>query len=74
MNSLRLASIVLIIGGVLALAYGGFDYTRETHQVDLGPLQVQVQERSRLNIPLWAGIAGLVVGIGLLTFSARRVR
>ena len=74
MNSTRLASLVLIVAGVLALAYGGFDYTRDTHQVDLGPLHVQVQERSHLNIPLWAGLACLLTGIVLLTVSARRAR
>ncbi len=72
MNSLRLASLVLIVGGALALAYGGFSYTRDTHQLDLGPLQVQVQERKYLNIPIWAGLASLLAGVALLAASGRR--
>ena len=74
MNSLRLAALVLMVGGALALAYGGFSYTRDTHQLDLGPVQVQVQEREHLNIPLWAGLASLLAGVALLAASARRTR
>ncbi|MFY8133613.1 MAG: hypothetical protein ACOVKS_01275 [Aquimonas sp.] len=74
MNSLRLASLVLMVGGALALAYGGFSYTRDTHELNLGPLQVQVQERKYLNIPIWAGLASLLAGVALLAASARRIR
>lgn len=74
MNSLRLAALVLMVGGALALAYGGFSYTRDTHQLNLGPLQVQVQEREHLNIPIWAGLASLLAGVALLAASARRTR
>lgn len=74
MNSLRLAALVLMVGGALALAYGGFSYTRDTHQLNLGPLQVQVQERDHLNIPIWAGLASLLAGVALLAASARRTR
>lgn len=74
MNSLRLASLVLMVGGALALAYGGFSYTRDTHELNLGPLQVQVQERKYLNIPIWAGLASLLAGVALLAASARRTR
>jgi TRAP-type C4-dicarboxylate transport system permease small subunit len=74
MNSLRLASLVLMVGCALALAYGGFSYTRDTHELNLGPLQVQVQERKYLNIPIWAGLASLLAGVALLAASARRIR
>jgi uncharacterized membrane protein YidH (DUF202 family) len=73
MNPLRALAIVLIVAGALALAYGGFNYTRDTHAVDLGPLQLKVQERSYLHIPIWAGLASLIAGVVLLG-SARRAR
>jgi hypothetical protein len=63
-----------MVGGALALAYGGFSYTRDTHELNLGPLQVQVQERKYLNIPIWAGLASLLAGVALLAASARRIR
>jgi hypothetical protein len=73
-NTQRLAALVLIVAGALALAYGGFSYTRDTHAVDLGPLQVQVKERSYLSVPIWAGVASLVAGLILLGTGVRRAR
>jgi TRAP-type C4-dicarboxylate transport system permease small subunit len=69
MSSSRVAAIVLIVLGVLALAYGGFTYTSETHEATLGPLSVSVDEKERVNIPVWAGAGAIVIG-GLLFFFA----
>ena len=38
MNAVKLAAIVLILAGVLALAYGSFSVTKATHEAKLGPL------------------------------------
>ncbi len=66
MNSIRIVALALIIGGVLALAYGGFSYNKDTQKADIGPLHLQVTETQRVNIPLWAGIAAIVGGVVLL--------
>jgi hypothetical protein len=66
MNPRRLLAIVLIVGGALGLAYGGFTYTRETHRADLGPLHVAVDEREHVNIPIWAGVGAILIGAFLL--------
>ncbi len=71
MNTTRIAAILLIVAGTLGLVYGGFSYTRATHQIDVGPMQMQINEKQRFNIPLWVGIGAIVGGIVLLT-SARR--
>lgn len=71
MDALRVVAIVLIVAGALALAYGGFSYTKETHQVDVGPLHMEVAEKQRVNVPIWAGVGALVVG-GLLLVVRRR--
>lgn len=71
MNTLRLISVVLMLAGALALGYGGFNYTRETHQVDVGPLHMQMHERGHVTIPVWAGIASLIAGLALLGYSSR---
>jgi hypothetical protein len=63
---MRLIGIVVLAVGILALAYGGFSYTRETHDVKLGPVEFSVKEKERVNVPLWAGVALAVVGAGLL--------
>ena len=68
----RLIGILLLIIGVLALAYGGFSYTRETHGARLGPLELQVQDRERVNIPFWAGAAFVIGGAALLVRKPQR--
>ena len=65
MNSTRIVGIVLIAAGALALAYGGFSYTKDTTAVKLGPLELSVQEKKTVNVPVWAGIGAIVAG-GLL--------
>lgn len=72
MNATRLAGIVLIVAGVLALAYGSFSFTKETHQAKLGPIELSVKEKQTVNVPVWAGVAAIVVGGGLLVFGNRR--
>ena len=71
MNPLKLVAILLIVGGTLGLMYGGFSYTKETGSADIGPIHLQVNEKQRVNIPLWAGIAAVVGGLVLLV-TARK--
>ena len=63
---MRMIAIAILAAGILALAYGGFSYTKETHDAKVGPLEISVSERSRVNVPVWAGVALSVVGAGLL--------
>jgi LPXTG-motif cell wall-anchored protein len=63
---MRMIAIVLLAAGVLALAYGGFSYTKQTHDAKLGPLEISVTEKQRVNVPVWAGVTLVVVGAGLL--------
>jgi TRAP-type C4-dicarboxylate transport system permease small subunit len=63
---MRMIAIVLLAAGVLALAYGGFSYTRETHDAKVGPLEISVSEKQRVNVPVWAGVVLVVAGAGLL--------
>lgn len=72
MNAIRAAAIALVIAGALALAYGGFSFTKETHQARLGPIELSVADKQTVNIPLWAGIAAIVGGGLLLVFGGRR--
>lgn len=66
MNAIRMLAIVLIVAGGLALAYGGFTYTKETHQANLGPIEFSVKDRETVSIPVWAGLGVLLAGVGLL--------
>lgn len=66
MNAMKMAAIVLIVVGGLALAYGGFTYTKDTHQAKLGPIELSVKETQTVNIPIWAGLGLIVAGVGML--------
>jgi len=63
---MRMMAIAILAAGILALAYGGFSYTKETHDAKIGPLEISVSENRRVNVPVWAGVALAVVGGGLL--------
>jgi LPXTG-motif cell wall-anchored protein len=67
MNAMRMVAVILIVAGVMGLAYGGFTYTRETHQAKIGPVDISVKDTQTVNIPIWAGIGAIVVGGLLLT-------
>ena len=45
MKGKQILAIVLIVGGILALAYRGFSYTKETHEAKIGLLELQVTEK-----------------------------
>jgi len=72
MNAIRALAAALIVGGVLALGYGGFSYTKENTAVKIGPLELNVKETERVNIPLWAGIAAIAAGGALAIGSVMR--
>nr|WP_147072504.1 hypothetical protein [Sulfuriferula plumbiphila] len=66
MNAARIMAIVLIVAGVLGLAYGSFSYTKETQEVKLGPLELSVKNKETVNIPVWAGVGAIAAGVLLL--------
>lgn len=72
MTPLKLLGAVLIALGVLALVYGGFSYTKNTHDVKLGPIEFSVKEKESVNVPMWAGIAAIAGGAALLLFGGRK--
>jgi len=72
LNSVKIAAIVLMVVGVLGLVYGSFSYTKETHEAKLGPIELSVQEKERVNIPVWAGVGAIAIGGALLLLGGRK--
>ena len=72
MNTIKIAAIALVLGGALALAFGGFSYTKDTTVVKLGPLEISAKEKETVNIPLWAGIGAIVAGGLLLVLGSKK--
>jgi hypothetical protein len=66
MTATRIFALVLVLGGIAALVYGGFSFTKETHDAKLGPIEVSVEEKETVNIPTWAGVGAIVIGAALL--------
>jgi len=72
MSGKKILGIILLVGGILALTYGGFNFTKKTHEAKLGPLQLEYKEKQHVNVPSWAGVAAIVVGGGLLLVGGKR--
>ena len=69
-STIKIAAIVLIAAGILALVYRGFTYTKETHDADIGPVHLSVSDKETVNVPVWAGAGAIAVGA--LLFVVRR--
>ena len=72
MNPTKIIAIVLIVAGGLGLAYGGFSYTKETTKVKLGPIELKVQEKENVNVPLIVSAGAVVLGVFLLVAVGRK--
>jgi hypothetical protein len=59
---MKIAGIVLIIAGVVALIYGGFSYTTTKKAVDMGPLQVNTKHEHSVPLPPVLGVIAIVGG------------
>jgi hypothetical protein len=67
MDAIKIVGVILIVAGILGLAYGSFSFTKETHEAKIGPLELSVKEKETINVPVWAGVGAIVVG-GILLF------
>jgi len=74
MNFYTVVAILLILAGIAGLVYGQFSYTKETHEAQVGPLELSVKDQKTVDIPVWLGAGAVVVGAGMLVFRivARR--
>ena len=72
MNIGKIMATVLIVAGIVALLYGKFSYTKETHDIKLGPLEMSVAEKQTVNVPVWAGVMAIVGGGVLLLYGSKK--
>ena len=72
MNPIKIVGAVLIAAGVLGLIYGGFSFTKATHDLKLGPIELSVKEKESVNVPMWAGVGAIVAGAALLLFGGKK--
>ncbi|MHB8837398.1 MAG: hypothetical protein ACYC7F_00395 [Gemmatimonadaceae bacterium] len=72
MNALKVVAVVLIAAGAAGLFFGDFSWTRTTHAAQIGTLELQVKDQRSVNIPVWAGMAAILVGAGILLVPVRK--
>ncbi len=72
MKSTSLAGIVLIVLGVLALAYQGITYTRHERVLDVGPIHASADTKETVPIPPVLGALAIAGGIALLVLGSKR--
>ncbi len=68
---MKVLGIVLIVLGVIALAYGGITYTHEKKIVDLGPIQASKKETSTVPLPPVLGLVAIIGG-GVLLITGKK--
>jgi hypothetical protein len=68
MNALKIVAVVLIVAGALGLVYGGFSYNKESQGAKLGPIELTVTEKETVNVPVWAGVASILLGAGIFAY------
>jgi multidrug transporter EmrE-like cation transporter len=62
MNPLKIVAILLIVAGLVGLAYGGFIYTKATQDATIGLIELAAKDKEAVIIPIWAGIGAILLG------------
>lgn len=71
MAPIKILALLLVIAGTVGLIYGGFVYSTTTHDTNVGPLEISVTDNETFNIPVWASVAAIVVGVALLVVRGK---
>jgi hypothetical protein len=66
MKTLPLMGVILIILGVISLAYQGITYTTHKKVLDIGPLQATTTQHKTIPLPPILGGIAMVGGVMLL--------
>ena len=72
MKPAAIVGILLVISGVIGLAYGGISYTKEKTVVDIGPIKATADTRETIPVPPVLGGIALVAGIVLLVTGGKK--
>jgi hypothetical protein len=72
MNALKVVALALIAAGILGLIYGGFTYTKNSREAKIGPLEMTMNQKQTVDVPVWAAVGAIVVGAGLLLAGSRK--
>jgi len=71
-NPLRIIGILLIVLGLVALAYQGITYTKSEKVLEVGPITATKETKKTIPLPPVLGGVALLGGVVLLVASASR--
>ena len=71
MKPVAVLAIILIVIGVIALAYGGFSFTTREKVAEVGPLKIEKNKTRSVPLSPVLGVLALVGGVGLLVVGRR---
>ena len=72
MNPTKLIAIFLIVAGGLGLAYGGFSYNKDSTAMKIGSMELKVQEKETVTVPLLVSAGAIALGVFLLVAVGRK--
>jgi hypothetical protein len=72
MKPVGILGVLLIVFGVVALAYQGFTYTRREKVIDLGPIQATAERQRTVPLPPVVGIVAVAAGVALIVAGTRK--
>ncbi len=64
--------VVLIVLGVIALAYHEITYTTREKVLDIGPIHASAEHENTIPLPPIIGIAAIVGGVVIVMLRARK--
>ena len=71
-SGVMIIAIVLIVIGVVSLAYQGITYTTREKIIDIGPIKATKEREKTIPLPPLLGGLALAGGVILLVVAARR--
>lgn len=72
MNAVKVTGILLVVIGLAGFFTGGFSFTKDTTAAKIGPIELTVQEKESVNIPLWLSLGAVALGAVVLVFGFKR--
>ena len=69
---MKVLGIVLIVAGILMFVFGKLSYTKDKKVVDIGPVQINAQEKKTLDWPDYAGGIALLAGVVVLIADRKK--
>ena len=72
MKPVSVLGLVLIVLGLVALAYQGFTYTTREKVLDIGPIHATAEREKTVPLPPLLGIVAVAAGVALVIVGVRK--